>query len=354
MELALCSLGDHITDPHTNTRTTQSQKLRQVVEHAVRGEEAGFAAVMLGEHHFTDYILSVPQILLAAIAERTTTLRLNTGVTLLPTQDPVRLAEDFNTVDQLSGGRVEMTVGRGILVSTYDAMGVPASSSREAFAEHLELLVALLEQDSVTWTGAWRGPLDAVRIEPRSFQQPRFPLWIGGGVGFNSVDLAARLGLQLMLPGVFGKSKTFIPAAERYREQWEVHGHTSTPRIGNVFHTHVARTSQEARARWAPYYKAYLDFVDSIWDGEGLFDGNGRAGLAFDVEKLMRSTAICGSPAEVVDRLGEARDVLGLDLASLSMDLGGLPESMLYEAIDLIGTDVIPELARVPAGSVVP
>ena len=348
MELALVSLGDHITDPDTNTRITQSQKVRLVVEHAVRGEAAGFASVMLGEHHFTDYILSVPQILLAAIAERTTTLRLNTGVTLLPTQDPVRLAEDFSTLDQLSGGRVEMTVGRGILVSAYDAMGVPASASRAAFAEHLELLLALLEQESVTWSGSWRSPLDNVRIEPRPFQRPRFPIWIGGGVGFNSVDLAARFGLHLMLPGVFGTVKTFIPAAARFREQWELHGHRGTPRIGNVFHTHVARTSQEAHARWAPHYRAYLDFVDSIWDGEGLFDGNGRAGLTFDVEKLMRTTAICGSPAEVVDRLSKARNALGLDLAALSMDLGGLPEAMLFEAIDLIGTEVIPQLALVP------
>ena len=352
MELALVSLGDHITDPHTNTRITQAQKFRLIVEHAVRGEQAGFASVMLGEHHFTDYILSVPQILLASIAVRTTMLRLNTGVTLLPTQDPVRLAEDFNTVDQLSGGRVEMTVGRGILVSTYDAMGVPATASREAFAEHLELLVALLEQEHVTWTGAWRGPLENVRVEPRSFQQPRFPLWVGGGVGFNSVDLAARLGTHLMLPGVFGKVAMFVPAATRFREQWTAHAHPGVPRVGTVFHAHVARTSQEARARWVPHYKAYLDFVDSIWDGEGLFDGNGRAGLAFDVDKLMRTTALCGSPAEIVDRLGEARDLLGLDVAGLSMDLGGLPEAALFEAIDLVDSDVIPELALTTVGAV--
>ena len=348
MELALVSLGDCVADPHTNKRISQAEKLRLVVEHAVRGEQVGFHSVMLGEHHFTDYILSVPQMVLAAIAERTTTLRLNTGVTLLPTQDPVRLAEDFNTLDQLSGGRVEMTVGRGILVKTYVAAGVPASASRDAFAENLALLLALLEQESVTWSGTWRPPLEDIRIEPRSSQTPRFPVWVGGGVGFASVDLAARFGLHLMLPGVFGKASTFVPAATRFREQWEAHGHPGQPLVGNVFHVHVARTTQEARQRWAPYYRAYLGFVDSIWDGEGLFDGNGRAGLNFDVARLMETTAICGSPAEVVDRLGRVRDLLGLDLAALSMDLGGLPESILFDAIDLVGSDVIPQL---PLGS---
>ena len=101
-----------------------------------------------------------------------------------------------------------------------------------------------------------------------------------------------------------------------------------------------------------PALPAYLDFVDSIWDGEGLFDSNGRSGLSFDVDKLMRTTALCGSPAEIIDRLGEARDMLGLDVAGLSMDLGGLPETALFEAIDLVGADIIPELALTTVGAV--
>ena len=142
MELALVSLGDHLADPATGVRSTPTEKFRLVVDHAVRAEEVGFDAVMLGEHHYCDYILSSPQVVLGGIATRTERLRLNTGVTLLPTLDPVRVAEDFTSLDVLSGGRAEITVGRGILPSAYDAVDRPIGSSREIFAESTALLAA--------------------------------------------------------------------------------------------------------------------------------------------------------------------------------------------------------------------
>ncbi|MEO6156615.1 MAG: LLM class flavin-dependent oxidoreductase, partial [Ilumatobacteraceae bacterium] len=123
MEVALVSLGDHLADPHTAVMPSQADKYRLIIDHALRGEAAGFDSVMLGEHHYCGYILAVPQMVLAAIAERTTRMRLNTGVTLLPTLDPVRVAEDFTTLDVLSSGRAEVTLGRGILPSAYEALG---------------------------------------------------------------------------------------------------------------------------------------------------------------------------------------------------------------------------------------
>lgn len=345
MDIALVSLGDHLPDPATGHLITETEKFQLMVDSAVHAEAAGFEAVMLGEHHFCGYILSVPQMVLATIAGRTSRLRLNTGLTLLPTQDPVRIAEDFNTLDVLSNGRAELTVGRGILQSTYRAMDRPIAASREIFAESLNLLLRLLREEKVTWSGQWRSPLEGVTVEPRPAQQPHLPVWVGGGSSSASVDLAARLGTQLMLPGVFGSASSFVPFAQRYRENYLAAGHDpSGLRVGNVFHCHVAATSQEARERWRPYYQNYLSFVDDLWDGEDLFDGKVRPSDSFDYDRLLRSAAVCGSPAEVVDRLGQAREMLGLDVAGLSMDLGGLPANLLLEAIDLFGAEVIPAL----------
>lgn len=205
MEFALVTLGDHLADPHTGTWSTQTEKYQPVVDHAVRGEAAGFTSVMLGEHHFCDYIVSSP---------------------------PVVLAPFFRTF------------------------------------------------------------------------------------------------------------------AERYRKRFAATGHPAdTMRIGNVFHAQVAPTSQEARRRWEPYYRNYLGFVDAVWDGETLFDGQVRPRQSFDYDRLLASTAICGSAAEVTERLLEARDLLGLDLIALSMDLGALPHDLLMESIDLVGSSVIPAVS---------
>jgi len=343
MEFALVSLGDHLADPNTGAKSTQAEKYQLVIDHAVRAEAAGFTSVMLGEHHYCDYIVSSPQVALAAIAARTTTLRLNTGVTLLPTLDPVRVAEDFATLDVVSGGRAEVTVGRGILPSAYAAMDRPIDASREIFAEYADLLIRLLRDDKVTWRGTWRTPLDDVSIEPRSVQRPHLPVWIAGGSSAASVDLAADVGARLMLPGVFAPTHFFGPFTARYRERFDAAGHPAgAMRVGNVFHTHVAATSQEARRRWEPYYRNYLNFVDAVWDSQALFDGRVRPREPFDYDRLLASTAICGSPAEVTERLLEARELLGLDLIALSMDLGALPRELLMESIDLVGSAVIP------------
>lgn len=352
VQFAIVSLGDHVAEPTTLARTSQHDKYRLVVDHAVHAEAAGFDAVMLGEHHYCDYILSAPQVVLGAIAEATTRLRLNTGVTLLPTLDPVRVAEDFTTLDVVSGGRAELTVGRGILPSAYDVVDRPIADSRAIFAEFTALLMRLLGEEKVTWSGTYRSPLDGITIEPHSIQQPHLPVWVAGGSSAASVDLAADVGARLMLPGVFASADLFAPLTRRYRDRFLERGHDGANiRVGNVFHTHVARTSQEAKRRWEPYYRSYLSFVDDLWDGQALFDAKVRPKQAFDYDRLLATSAICGSPAEVADRLAEARDLLGLDLIALSLDLGGLPRDLLFDAIDLVGTDVIPTLRPDAPGS---
>jgi alkanesulfonate monooxygenase SsuD/methylene tetrahydromethanopterin reductase-like flavin-dependent oxidoreductase (luciferase family) len=334
MRVGLLSLGDLIPDPVTGERHTPATRHRSLVEQAVLAEQVGFDSVHLGEHHFCDYILSAPAVVLAAIAERTTTLRLSTGVTLGANLDPVRVAEDYATVDVLSGGRVEPVIGRGTFFPhTFAGFGQDARTARDVFAEHVELLLRLWTEEDVTWSGTHRSPLHGVTTHPRPLQRPRPPVWIGAGSSMASIDLAARLGLRLVLPTVFGTPESFVPAVERYLEQWDAHGHDpAARRIGCVSHAHVGRTTAEARQVWEPRYRAYVEWVNDLVRRS---TGNDAAGLGrFDFDERCATTAICGSPAEVVDRMGRLRDTLHLDTHLLMFDMGGLPDEELMATIE--------------------
>jgi alkanesulfonate monooxygenase SsuD/methylene tetrahydromethanopterin reductase-like flavin-dependent oxidoreductase (luciferase family) len=283
-------------------------------------------------------------VVLAAIAERTSRLRLSTGVTLGVNLDPVRVAEDYATVDVLSGGRVEPCLGRGTFFPhTFAAFGQDPRDAKAVFAEHLELLVRLWTEEDVHWKGEHRAPLSGITTQPRPLQQPRPPIWVGAGASPDSVDLAARLGLWLMLPTVFGTPEMFAPMVGLYEERWEAYGHDPAGRrIGCVSHAHVTPDGAQARRAWEPRYRAYIEWVNELQrhSSEGRNPGLG----GFDFEHLCKHTALCGSPAEVVDRMGEIRDLLHLDVHLLMFDMGGLPQPALRATIELVGAEVIPHL----------
>jgi alkanesulfonate monooxygenase SsuD/methylene tetrahydromethanopterin reductase-like flavin-dependent oxidoreductase (luciferase family) len=344
MDVGLLTLGDLITDPVTGSCRTHSERHRNLVDQAVLAEQVGFTSVHVGEHHFCDYIVSSPPVVLAAIAERTTSLRLSTGVTLGVNLDPVRVAEDYATVDVLSGGRVEPCIGRGTFFPhTFAAFGQDPRDAHAMFAEHLELLLALWSGEEVDWSGSFRAPLRGVGTRPRPVQQPRPPVWLGAGASATSVELAARLGLRLMLPTVFGSPEMFVPMVELYEQRWVEYGHDpSLRRIGCVSHAHVARDSATARTRWEPRYRAYIEWVNELQSrsSEGRHHGLGE----FDFDSLCQHTAICGSPAQVVERMGTIRRQLHLDTHILMLDMGGLPDDELFATIELVGAEVIPAL----------
>ena len=283
-------------------------------------ESIGFDSVWLGEHHFCDYILSSPAIVLAAIAERTERIRLGTAVTLLSNLDPVRVAEDFATLDVLSDGRVELGVGRGIIDKVHEGFGQDPGEARPRMTEHLELLLTLWGADEVTWSGMFRAPLDRLRVEPHPIQRPHPPLWVGGGTTVESADLAARLGLGLMLPSVLAPPEQFRPAVAHYREHFQPRsGSSSVPQVGACSHVHVAATSAEARRRWEPYHMGYLDWLADLVAWGGL-RRTARPRASF--EQMLAGPSICGSPDEVTDRVVTIRDEVGLDVHLAMFDHG--------------------------------
>jgi alkanesulfonate monooxygenase SsuD/methylene tetrahydromethanopterin reductase-like flavin-dependent oxidoreductase (luciferase family) len=330
----LLSLGDHLPDPSSGRRDTQVERFRSLVDLAVLAEEVGFEHVGLGEHHFGGYIVSSPFVVLAAIAAKTSRIRLGTSVTLLAHLDPVRVAEDLATLDVLSNGRAEMTVARGVEVKARIAFGIDDESDlRARFDENLRLLLRLLTEETVTWSGRFRTPLSDVRVEPRPLQKPHPKISVGGGLSTVSCDVAAALGLPLCLPSLFYFPQDFIAIVERYRARMSTEGWAARPSVAYPSYVHVARTSQEARARWRPYLENYARFAAQH---------RGSNGRRMDYDGILRGSAICGSSAEVVDRIGVLNEQLGLDLHYLMPDLGGLPAALLSEVMELLGSDVLP------------
>ncbi|HYQ04901.1 MAG TPA: LLM class flavin-dependent oxidoreductase [Polyangiaceae bacterium] len=334
----LLSLADHLPDPVTGKGVSQSERLQRVVELAVRAEQAGFERVGIGEHHFGQYILPSPFVLLGAIAAKTQTLRLGTSVTLLAGLDAVRVAEDLVTLDAISNGRAELTVARGVEVATQVAFGIADESElRARFEENLHLLLRLLTEEQVTWSGRFRSPLCEVRVEPRPVQRPHPPLWVGGGLSTVSCDLAAELGLPLSLPSLFCFPEDYLPILERYRTKLTAACSAEQSLVAYPSHVHVARTSQEARERFRPYLENYLRAASSC---------RGSQGRPIDYESLLQGSTLCGSPAEIVDRIGAINERLGLRHHYLMPDLGGLPPRLLDEVMDLLGSEVLPQLRR--------
>ncbi len=333
LEFGLMSLGDLLPDPATEVAVSEADRHRSLVDQAVQAERLGFASIHLGEHHFSDYMLSAPPVVLAAIGERTTDIRLSTAVTLAGNLDPVRVAEDYATVDVLSGGRVEIVAGRGSLFTkTYEGFGHDVETARQRYDESVQLLVTLLREENVTWDGSYRTPLRGHTTRPRPVGS--MPIWIGAG-SKESATLAADIGGRLMLPTVFGTPEMFRPLVETYRRRWaELDRPADQAMVGACSHTHVTEGDP---GRWEPHYHRYWDFVGTMIPGD--------VWPPFNFDTLLAGPAICGGPEQVIERIGEWRDLLSLDRHLFMFDLGGMPSPEVTETIELFGRSVIPHLA---------
>jgi alkanesulfonate monooxygenase SsuD/methylene tetrahydromethanopterin reductase-like flavin-dependent oxidoreductase (luciferase family) len=344
MKVSLMGLGDQIQDPVTGTWEDAAQRHRAMVEAAVAADESGFHGVHVGEHHGQAYIYSAPPVMLAAIGERTRRVKLSTAVTLAANLDPVRAAEDYATVDVLSGGRCEVVVGRGnFFVSTYTLFGQRIEDSHELFRTNVELLLKLWRSRPVNYDGPFRAPIDEFELQPPPLSG--IPVWVGGGASESTAELAAQLGLDLMLPSAFGNPAQFKPIVETYRERFASYGHGREPSVGACWHVNVNESSQEARERWEPRYHAYFDLMNRMIL-KVTPDPPEFVHRPFDFERLRtRGPAIVGSPAEVVDRLSQAAEELTSDVNLLSIDMGGQPAKEFVKMTELIGSQVIPQLA---------
>lgn len=346
METIFLSLGDNVRDPVDGETISDADKHHRLIEQAVAAEQAGFDVIQLGEHHFNHFVFAAPAVALAAIAQHTRTLRLGTGVTTITTVDPVTVAEDFTTLDVMSGGRAEIAVGRGAYAKTFRAMGRPQEQAREIFEESVDLLWQLLNGESLTWKGDWRAPLEDVTIRPRPVQES-IPIW---NSSTSSTALSAHLGLGVEWVAALSPFESLKPFADEFRSAWHEKGRDPASceiRLG--VHFHVASTSQQARADFTPYHTNYLRQNAKL-----NVSSYQRRWLKSDEEVdrdriLIKPTGeiipFCGSPAEIIDKVGRARESLGITGLVMAIDMGGMPQHKVLEQIEKIGSDIIPALA---------
>jgi alkanesulfonate monooxygenase SsuD/methylene tetrahydromethanopterin reductase-like flavin-dependent oxidoreductase (luciferase family) len=345
MRLSLMSLGDMIDDPVTSTRFSAPEKYRMWLEAASIADRGGFHGINFGEHHGIEYTFSAPPVMLAAIAARTQKLRLGTAVALAANLDPWRLAEDYATVDVISGGRVELVTGRGnFFESTYALFGQDAASSAARFAEAMELLCVLWKGEPVQWSGKFRPPINGERLQPTPVQQGVPPFWIGGGSSPETAQLAGRLGLKLMLPSAFGRPDKFVAVVDIYRESFDKARHAHKSEVGACWHGWVAKDAAEAHRRFRPRYEAYHRFSQQLLKR---VNPNPPAYLigSFDYDTLTtKGPAIVGSPQQFLDRLATLDSLLRADVNLLKMDMGGVPTSEFLDMVQLLADEVVPRL----------
>ncbi|MBQ0850514.1 LLM class flavin-dependent oxidoreductase [Streptomyces sp. NPDC057621] len=339
MQLGLITFGSLLPDPITGKILTQRQRLRDVVRAAAEAEEAGFVWYTVGEHHFGERdVISSPALVLAAIAEHTSTIRLATGTTLVANRDPVLVAEDYALLDLLSGGRLELIAGGSFFPEPYAVFGQSPDSKAARKRENTELLLRLWTEEQVTWQGEFRPPLTEVTVQPRPLQ-PRPPVWISGGVGSESVQLAVEHGLPLVVGTTAREPGVFVTVFDAYRTLWHESGRTDPPgRLGAASHVFVAESSQRARSLWASYMNNYLTVKKP---GSTHF----TTPPDFDTYIGDNGPAICGSPAEVVDKLGRLHELWGHDLHLLAIDVGGIPYAQVQAATELTAAEVLPQVA---------
>ncbi len=343
LQQGLCTLGDHVADPTTGQRSSQPEKHRQLLEYLSCAEPMGFDTVVAGEHHFSDFIMSVPQMFLSWLAGQYKSVRLATGVTLLPHHDPVRLAEDFATLDVLSDGRAEMWVGKGVEPNVYAHFGQQAEEAAARQDEGLELLTRLWVERNLSWTGRFRPPLENITLEPRPVQQPHPPVYVSCS-NPDSVEVPARLGLNLVMTGLAFDLDQLPLMVARYRERWHHYGHAHEPRITLLAHVHVAASSQDARDHLRRYQ---FDFQRWVFGK--------RFGVPADqVELPPRITELdseecviaSGSPQQVIDKIAQLVELSGCDRFIYQGDYGGQPWDRVMGSLELYARDVLPVVAR--------
>lgn len=345
MQVALMSLGDIMDDPVTGHRFDAGERYRATLEAAEIADRTGFQGYYIGEHHGIDYTFSSPAVVLAAMASRTRNLRLGTAVALAANLDPLRMVEDYATVDVISGGRVELVTGRGsFFVKTFDLFGQDFEESADRFAEAMELACQLWPGKPVHWEGKYRAPITGQRLEPTPVQTERAPFWIGGGSSPETAKLAGRLGLALMLPSAFGKPDNFIPIANIYREAFAAANHKHEAQVGACWHGWVDSSDERALQRFEPRYRGYhafnLKVITSVNPNPPSF-----VHTPFDFEVLStKGPAIVGGVQKFADRLAYLAELVDADLNLIKMDMGGVPREEYIEMVERLGTEVLPIL----------
>jgi probable LLM family oxidoreductase len=342
MELGLYSFAENTPDPLNGNRLqSPAERLHDLLEEIELADQLGLAFYGLGEHHRADYVASAPVTILAAAAARTKAIRLSTAVTVLSSDDPVRVWQQFATLDLISNGRAEIMAGRGSFVESFPLFGYDLNDYDDLFEEKLEMLLAIRKGGKVSWPGSKHTQaLSGLEIFPKPVQD-RLPLWIAVGGTPNSVARAAYYGLPLMIAIIGGRPRQFQPLTELYRQTGAKVGHdVSTLKLGVSGHGFIAEDSQAARDIAFPAHSATMSRI-------GAERGWGPTSRAqFDAGTTPEGAYYMGSPQEVIDKILMQHEWFNHDRFGLQLSVGTLPHKDVMKAIELYGTVVKPAVDK--------
>jgi len=338
VEFGLYTFGERTFDPGLGRPPTAEERLKRLLEEAELADEVGLSLFAVGEHHREDYVVSAPAVVLAAIAARTRRIRLASAVVVLSSEDPIRVFQQFSTLDLLSGGRAELWVGRGSFVESFPLFGYDLRDYEALFEEKLALLLKIREEEKVHWPGGrFTKPIPGLGVYPRPKQNP-LPVWVAAGGSLESAVRAGRLGLPLVLAIIAGTPKRFLPFVELYRKTAREHGHT--PRLTLAAHGFLAEDDAEAFRLAAPAFLAVMNKI-----------GRERGWRPMDVNYFAWSRGLqgadfIGEPLRVAEKALYWHELFRPERLILQLTVGTLPHTKVLRAIELLGTEVLPRVQK--------
>lgn len=339
VELGLDTFGDVTAGPD-GSPVTAARTIRDVVEEAVLADQTGIDFFGVGEHHREDFAISAPEVVLAGIATRTSRIRLGSAVTVLSSDDPVRVFERFSTVDALSDGRAEVILGRGSFIESFPLFGYDLADYEVLFEEKLDLFVHLLEEGPVTWSGTKRAGLSDQEVYPKT-ERGRLRTWVGVGGSPESVVRTARHGLGLMLAIIGGEPERFRPYVDLYHRAVAELGTPALP-VGVHSPGHVAETDEQAQEE---VYEHFAAMNNRIGRERG-WPAYHRGRFAHDIRN---GSLYVGSPETVAQKIATTVRTLGAGRFDLKYSSGTLPHATMMRSIELYGTRVVPRVRELLA-----
>ncbi|MEP6584191.1 MAG: LLM class flavin-dependent oxidoreductase [Ginsengibacter sp.] len=340
MELGISTFVELTPNPITGDTISPYQRFQNLIEEVVLSDQLGLDVFAIGEHHRPDFLVSSPATLLAAAAVKTNNIKLSSAVSVLSSDDPVRVFQQFATVDLLSKGRAEIMAGRGSFIESFPLFGYDLKDYDTLFDEKLRMLVAINESEKITWKGKHRAAIQNLGIYPRPYQK-KLPIWVAIGGTASSVLRAATLGLPLTIAIIGGTPDQFVPHTEYYRNEFVKAGHDiSTLQLCINSHAYIADDSQQAADEFFPVYA----YVMSKIGRERGWPPTTRE--QFEFMRSPGGSLLAGSPQQVIDKILYEHELFGNTRFMVQFSVGTLPHKQMMHAIELFGNIVAPAVRK--------
>jgi probable LLM family oxidoreductase len=344
MELGLITFADMEPESLPGRAINAHQRIKDLIEEIQLADQLGLDVFGVGEHHRPDYAVSSPAVILGAAAAVTKNIKLSSAVTVLSSDDPVRVFQDFSTVDLLSGGRAEIMAGRGSFIESFPLFGYDLEDYDELFTEKLELLLKLNKNEKLSWKGKHRPSFNDLGVYPRPYQQS-IPVWLAAGGTPASAVRAATLGMPLMLAIIGGMPEQFVPFINLYKETWKKTGKDiSQMQFGVNNHVYVGEDSQKAGDDFYPYYSKMMNRVgrDRGWPP--------LSRQQFDHSRSPKGALMVGSVQQVIDKILYEHELFGNTRFFAQASVGNVPHAMTMKSIELFGDKVAPIIRKEISG----